>query len=388
VWAPAPPFNAAIHCTLRTGGYAIPPPEDAIDLAERIYAFWAVYEVDLCTAVAYLWHTGLPMEDIRTPFPRPMIEYELNLVSSIDDQSVDTVLDPPTGAHNDTSFLVLRIKALTLLARVLKMRQERPEVKLPAPSPESPTAGVGNGSYPGSALPPFATHPTGFARIKAALDHYCDALPEEHRAPWRWDEGEDLTLPRVSITRESSVLHFLLGNAYMQLWNVRALDADNAVAILVARRLVNVMYLFQTEPMSTGYDIFMITIWNEVAMVLVRETKRLQHLGHDDRAAKIDADLGVAIAALKKWGDVDISTEHDGADIAAINGKMLEQLRLMSIEDWAEAMAESRRRYGGIDPAARQAQFGTPCADGSMAPSAAQRGGGGMFGMGGMMGLP
>lgn len=38
VWTPAPPFNAAIHCTLRTGGYAIPPPEDAIDLAERIYA--------------------------------------------------------------------------------------------------------------------------------------------------------------------------------------------------------------------------------------------------------------------------------------------------------------------------------------------------------------
>lgn len=38
VWTPAPAFNAAIHCTLRTGGYAIPPPEDPIDLAERIYA--------------------------------------------------------------------------------------------------------------------------------------------------------------------------------------------------------------------------------------------------------------------------------------------------------------------------------------------------------------
>jgi len=374
VWAPAPPFNAAIHCTLRTGGYAIPPPEDAIDLAERIYAFWAVYEVDLCTAVAYLWHTGLPMEDIRTPFPRPMIEYELGMVSTIDDQSIESVLNPPPGPpRTDTSFFVLRIKAVTLLARVLRMRQERPEVTLPTAAPESPSTGP-IGSYPGSALPPFATHPTGFARIKAALDHYCDNLPPEHRAPWRWDEGDDLTLPRISLTRESSVLHFLMGNAYMQLWNVRALDADNAVAILVARRLVNVMYLFQTEPMSTGYDIFMITIWNEVAMVLVRETKRLQHLGEDERAAQIDADLGVAIAALKKWGDVDISTEHDGADIAAINGKMLEQLRLMSKEDWAEAMAESRRRYGGIDPATRQQHFGTPCADGSFAPSSSHRG--------------
>jgi hypothetical protein len=113
-------------------------------------------------------------------------------------------------------------------------------------------------------------------------------------------------------------------------------------------------------------------------MVLVREVKRLQFLGLDDRAAEIDADLGVAINSLKKWGDVDIAvkqkegkpppkltgdhdilglmeespnpsgvTELDGADIAAINGKMLEQLRMMSREDWGEAMAESRRRYGG-----------------------------------------
>jgi hypothetical protein len=388
VWSPAPPFNAAIHCTLRTGGYAIPPPEDAIDLAERIYAFWAVYEVDLCTAVAYLWHTGLPMEDIRTPFPRPMIEYELGLVSTIDDQSIDTVLDPPPGpSKQDNQFIVLRIKAVTLLARVLRMRQEKPEVTIPAPSPGSPTTST-VGSYPGSALPPFATHPSGFARIKTALDRFCDALPPEHSAPWRWDEGEDMTLPRVSLTRESSVLHFLLGNAYMQLWNVRALDADNAVAILVARRLVNVMYLFQTEPMSTGYDIFMITIWNEVAMVLVREVKRLQHLGQDERASQIDADLGVAISALKKWGDVDISTEHDGADIAAINGKMLEQLRLMSKEDWAEAMAESRRRYGGIDPVNHGQQFGSPCGDGSFIPSSGHRGNPvlpeGVFGMGGL----
>lgn len=331
-----------------------------------------MYEVDLCTAVAYLWHTGLPMEDIRTPFPRPLVEYELGIVSSIDDQSVDTVLDPPTGPpRTDTSFMVLRIKAVTLLARVLKLRQERPEVSLPVnAAPDSPLTGPHVGSYPGSALPSFATHPTGFAKTKRALDHYCDTLPEEHKAPWRWDEGDVMTLPRVAISRESSVLHFLLGNAYMQLWNVRALDADNAVAILVARRLVNVMYLFQTEPMSTGYDIFMITIWNEVAMVLVREVKRLQHLGEPERAAEIDSDLGVAIAALKKWGDVDISTEHDGADIAAINGKMLEQLRLMSQEDWSEAMAESRRRYGGIDPACMNQILGhSPCGNVSLAGS-------------------
>ncbi|TXT10714.1 hypothetical protein VHUM_02219 [Vanrija humicola] len=346
VWTAPPPFNAAIHCTLRTGGYSIPPPDDPVELAERIYAFWSVYEVDLCTAIAYLWHTGLPIEDVRTPFPRPLFEYELGLVSIQDDISLQSLLDPPPSGlarSADSSFIVLRMKALTLLARVLKLRQERPEVD----SPPSPSAGPPTCSYPGSPAPAFATHPAGFVRIKRALDNYAAQLPQEHKAPWQWDEGENMTMPRVAISRESSVLHFLLGNAYMQLWNVRALDADNSVALLVARRLVNVMYLFQTEPMSTGYDIFMITIWNEVAMVLVREVKRLSHIGERARAAEVDSDLGVAIAAMKKWGDVDISNQHDGSDIAAINGKMLEQLRLMSEEDWAEAMAESSRRFGG-----------------------------------------
>lgn len=346
MWTAPPPFNAAIHCTLRTGGYSIPPPDDPVELAERIYAFWSVYEVDLCTAIAYLWHTGLPIEDVRTPFPRPLFEYELGLVSIQDDISLQSLLDPPPTGHSrsaDSSFIVLRMKALTLLARVLKLRQERPEVD----SPPSPSAGPPTCSYPGSPAPAFATHPAGFVRIKRALDNYAAQLPQEHKAPWQWDEGDNMMMPRVAISRESSVLHFLLGNAYMQLWNVRSLDADNAVALLVARRLVNVMYLFQTEPMSTGYDIFMITIWNEVAMVLVREVKRLSHIGERARAAEVDSDLGVAIAAMKKWGDVDISNQHDGSDIAAINGKMLEQLRLMSEEDWAEAMVESSRRFGG-----------------------------------------
>lgn len=30
-------FNAAVHFTLRTGGYALPPPEDALELGERIH---------------------------------------------------------------------------------------------------------------------------------------------------------------------------------------------------------------------------------------------------------------------------------------------------------------------------------------------------------------
>lgn len=38
VWRKPPVFNAAIHFTLRAGGFALEPPEDAIDLGERIHA--------------------------------------------------------------------------------------------------------------------------------------------------------------------------------------------------------------------------------------------------------------------------------------------------------------------------------------------------------------
>ncbi|BEI80560.1 hypothetical protein CcaverHIS002_0110890 [Cutaneotrichosporon cavernicola] len=351
VWSPQPPFNAAIHCTLRMGGYALPPPEDPIDLAERIYAFWAVYETDLCTAVAYLWHPGFPIDEIRTPLPRPMIEYELGIVSEKDDIPISSVFDAtPYPYSSDTSFMVLRIKAVTFLSRVLKLRQDKPELEQPQVAPATPEP---HGcSYPGSPFPAHITHPKGFASLKAGMDRFIASLPEQMQPPWQWDseDDSDLGLPRVQMGRDTSILHFLIGNAYMQLWNVRALDAENTIAILIARRLVNVMYLFQTDPLSTGYDIFMITIWNEVAMILLREAKRLQYVGDAKKAALIDADLDVAITALKKWGDVDLANEHDGADIAAMNGKMLDQLRAMSEQDWAESIAESQRRYGGGGP--------------------------------------
>lgn len=310
-----------------------------------------MYETDLCTAVAYLWHPGFPIDEIRTPLPRPMIEYELGIVSDKDDVPISSVFGAtPPPYSSDSSFVILRLKAVTFLARVLKLRQDKPEIESPLAAPVTPEP---HGcSYPGSPFPAYVTHPQGFARLKSGLDRFVDSLPENHRPPWQWDseDDSDLMLPRVPIYRDTSVLHFLIGNAYLQLWNVRALDAENHRAILIARRLVNVMYLFQTEPLTTGYDIFMITIWNEVAMILLREAKRLQYIGEREKAGQIDADLGVAIMALKKWGDVDLANEHDGADIAAMNGKMLDQLRAMSEQDWAEAVAESQRRYGDGAP--------------------------------------
>lgn len=90
VFSPPPPFNATLYFTLRNGApYASPPPEDEIELGERIHALyvfmsqdalilsWAVYEIDQCTAIAHLYDSGFHLDDITTPFPRPLEDYHV-----------------------------------------------------------------------------------------------------------------------------------------------------------------------------------------------------------------------------------------------------------------------------------------------------------------------
>ncbi|ODO09055.1 hypothetical protein I350_02654 [Cryptococcus amylolentus CBS 6273] len=77
-WKPVVPIGNSIALfVLRIGGYALPPAEDAIELAERIHAFWAVYEIDQLTSIAYLWDLGLDVDNITTPLPRPFDHYVL-----------------------------------------------------------------------------------------------------------------------------------------------------------------------------------------------------------------------------------------------------------------------------------------------------------------------
>lgn len=38
---------------------------------------WAVYEVDVCTSIAYLWDPGFDMNTIMTPLPRNLEDYAL-----------------------------------------------------------------------------------------------------------------------------------------------------------------------------------------------------------------------------------------------------------------------------------------------------------------------
>jgi hypothetical protein len=91
VWSPSVPENMALNFTIRAGQHAVPPPEDALELGDRINTLWvisdhvysacgltsswAVYELDLYTFLSYQWSPILQPNDIATPFPRPIQEY-------------------------------------------------------------------------------------------------------------------------------------------------------------------------------------------------------------------------------------------------------------------------------------------------------------------------
>lgn len=77
VWKPSPAFNPILFFTLRSGGYALPPPTSPAELGERIFCFWMTYEMDQCTAIAFMWDAFYDPMTITTPLPRPFEEYSM-----------------------------------------------------------------------------------------------------------------------------------------------------------------------------------------------------------------------------------------------------------------------------------------------------------------------
>jgi hypothetical protein len=176
------------------------------------------------------------------------------------------------------------MKALTLLSQAVKLRNVLPEPKGSA---------IGEMAIPvrssGTSKAAFVSNPTAFTRLKSSLERYCDQLPASHRPPWkRWDEGTERLQPRIRTGKDTAVLvrlhtqerltwqNFLIGNAYMQLWNVNSLAAENSEAVLVARRIVDFVCTYSgldvsetlARPvfdsfalqMTGGYDTFIITV--------------------------------------------------------------------------------------------------------------------------------
>jgi len=263
-----------------------------------------------------------------------------NMLSEADDVSVASIMDTEKMPGAPDGFFCLRMQALTFLTEAVRLCDFHLQKATPGFPKDSSSASKS------AKKAAFLSHPASFDRLKFALDRFCDSLPPQHRAPWtRWDEGSDTKVPWMGIRKDTAVLSFLIANAYLTMWNVRALSSENSRALLVAKRIVNVLCLFSPMEMLGGYDVFLIVGWNEVAMILLREVKRLQLTGQYDAALPIQADLNIVLTALRAWAGFAVSTDHEGVDVAAVNTKILDRLLAMTPAEWLEAIEESDRRY-------------------------------------------
>jgi hypothetical protein len=83
---------------LRNRFFLLPPAADAVELGERIHAFWAVFAIDRCGSIATGYPAGFRDEDITTPFGRSLADICSGAVSERDDM---TVRDLYRGASSD-----------------------------------------------------------------------------------------------------------------------------------------------------------------------------------------------------------------------------------------------------------------------------------------------
>ena len=132
-------------------------------------------------------------------------------MTKADDVRIGSVLNEPARAPylgRFTDFVSLRLRALTLLAATVQLRQCEPEDRLDGTYQYDDSSPPSPGRFGSGRTAAQESNPIAFARTKAAIDRFCRELPETHALPWsNMDEGEDTMLPtKGRISKETAVL--------------------------------------------------------------------------------------------------------------------------------------------------------------------------------------
>lgn len=186
---------------------------------------WTLYWIDRTQAMASQWPPALKDEDIKTPLPRPLYEFEMGIVSRQDDYTLSSIYDatrPPQNLpwNNSTSLHILLTRVLGLVEKASKLMylHDEPGVVLPEPTsvgfstpfPNPLAAGFDIDLYlaeaneqllqslPAATSPAFAgtrtariRTPKAYAHVRTGLLAIDAALPPQQRTPW--DQPHDGT---------------------------------------------------------------------------------------------------------------------------------------------------------------------------------------------------
>ncbi|KAL0255322.1 hypothetical protein I308_100120 [Cryptococcus tetragattii IND107] len=330
---------------MRHRSYILPPPVDAVEHGERIWAFWSIFVVDRCGSISTQWVPAIPDDVIITPFPRPLHEYELGLVTEADNISISSIYapSPPRSRplrYDYADLVNIRLRAITLLERASKLMYLPPEpgwdanlerhrsessgstfflpkgpdemneyLSSPSGSGSTFTSGLNHTDTPGRFRKNKGWTKTAKVRNSKAYNEVRQALllieedlPEEWRTNWlEWD-GKVQAWHFNGARKDIISLHLVLGCAWMFIEDIYVFGAENTTAVNIAKRLtVTVRYLAQ-QAAHSDLDAFTAMMWSFMSKVLIREMKRCEFSGDKLGAAAIEPDIDTLVQALKQFG--------------------------------------------------------------------------------------
>ncbi|KIR53909.1 hypothetical protein I315_03525 [Cryptococcus gattii Ru294] len=330
---------------MRHRSYILPPPVDAVEHGERIWAFWSIFVVDRCGSISTQWVPAIPDDVIITPFPRPLHEYELGLVTEADNISISSIYapSPPRSRplrYDYADLVNIRLRAITLLERASKLMYLPPEpgwdanlerhrsessgltfflpkrpdemneyLSSPSGSGSAFTSGLNHTDTPGKfrknkgwTKTAKVRNPKAYNEVRQALLLIEEDLPEEWRTNWlEWD-GKVQAWHFNGARKDIISLHLVLGCAWMFIEDIYVFGAENTTAVNIAKRLtVTVRYLAQ-QAAHSDLDAFTAMMWSFMSKVLIREMKRCEFSGDKLGAAAIEPDIDTLVQALKQFG--------------------------------------------------------------------------------------
>ncbi|WVR04759.1 hypothetical protein IAU60_001771 [Kwoniella sp. DSM 27419] len=304
IFRPPPTINPF----LRNKVPLLPPPEDAIELAERVHAFWCVYAVERCGALATGFPSVISDADISTPFGLPLDLIASQVVTAQDDVTILDLYRGQVIAHPEGDAPYVRwIKALTILERASKLA-----FLSPAPDSEYTLKWTQYASsIPQQSSPPPEwlnqpkfRNPKDYDDCARALKQYTESLGEDGLWPLdrrRAAEADRVTMP--SIRSHTILLHFQMTATEMLLHDINSLDVENVVAVKAARRCAEL--ISQLPPLALNeVDAQVVLVWTMVAKLLIKEVRRCVVNNLVTMIKPVEDDIDVIIQEIARVGSV------------------------------------------------------------------------------------
>ncbi|WVQ75879.1 hypothetical protein IAR50_005513 [Cryptococcus sp. DSM 104548] len=311
---------------LRNRVFLLPPPENALELAERVHAFWCVYSIERCGALATGFPSSLNDGDIITPFARPIDEIA-SVITSADDSSVRNLYRGhiPVHPHGDTPYSRW-VKAVTVLERTSKLAfldadddSEYTRIWTEYANLLASPSTASSALLPPSWLnQPKFRNPKDYKECSFALEQLRRELGEDGIFPV--DRKNRADNEGIELVFESKIvlLHHHYASIEMLLHDINSTDADNSVAVSAARRSVA---LFRHLPEMSLFEVDaeIVLVWCMTAKLLIKELDRFARLGDSISCQSLGDDVDCIINELFRVGYV--------MQLARVQGKAVEDLK-------------------------------------------------------------